>query len=126
MVLAVVRFGPERTGHGIDNVSGRKVAAMEIINDVINFAASMFERLPQQYYAMVLFIVCCGLGLVGVVRSRERSALLKQLEKLTRDVRELELAESRRFIGLLNPSSRQQDATSIVRGKEIDGSDDIT
>ena len=57
----------------------------------------------------------------------------KQLDKLNRDVRrlepivrELELAESRRFIGLLNPSSRQQVAASIVPGKEIDGSDDIT
>jgi hypothetical protein len=108
-------------------VSGGKVATMEIIND---FADSMFERLPQQYYAMVLFVVCCALGLVGVVRSRERSALLKQLDKLNREVRrlvrELEMAESRRFIGLRNPSSRQQDATSIVPGKEIDGSDDIT
>jgi hypothetical protein len=100
---------------------------MEMINDIRNFADSMFERLPQQYYVLVLFIVCCGLGLVGIIRSRKRSALLKQLDTLNRDVRrlvrELELAENNR-IGLLNQSPRQQDATFIVPGK-VDSGDDL-
>ena len=81
---------------------------------------------------MVLFVIWCGLGLVGVVRSRKRLALLqKQLDKLNRDVRWLELAASRRFLGLLKSSRpgsgmHQQDATSIVPDKEIDSSGDIT
>jgi hypothetical protein len=134
MVLAVARFGPDELAQvmAFDQpiVSGEKVATMEMINDVVNFADSMFERLPQQNYAMVLFVLGCGLGLVGVVRSRKRSALLqKQLDKLSRDVSQLELAENRRLIELLNSSSRprsQQDATSIVPGEEIDGSGGMT
>jgi hypothetical protein len=135
MVLAVARFGPDELGPGDDIdqpiVLGGKVATMEMTNDVIKFADAMFERLP--HYAMVLFFLWCAFGLVGVVRSRKRSASMqKQLDKLNHDVRRLELAESRRFIGLLNPSSRpgsgihQQDATFIVPDKEIDGSGDIT
>jgi hypothetical protein len=70
-------------------------------------------------YAMVLFVLWCGL--VGVVRSRKRAALLqKKLDKLSRAVRELELAENRRVFELLNSSSRpvsrehQQDAPAIT------------
>jgi hypothetical protein len=102
-----------------------KVAAMEKINDFINFADSMFERLPHQTYATALFVLWCGLGLVGVIRCRKRSALLqKQLDNLSRHVHQLELAESRRLIELLNSSScsrsrlQQQDASSIVPHRE--------
>ena len=73
---------------------------MQEINDVINFAGSMFERLPEQIYAMALLVLCCGLGLVGVVVSWNRSARLQnQLDELSRDVRQqqLELEETRRI-----------------------------
>ena len=70
-------------------------------------------------YAMVPFVLWCGL--VGVVRSWKRSARLKkQLDKLSGDVRLLEMAESRRSRELLNSSShpkrrkRQQEAPSIM------------
>ena len=80
---------------------------MENINDVINFADSIFERLSQQNHAIALFVLWCGLGLVGVTCSRRRAALLqKQLDKLSRDVRQLELAENRRLMELVNSSSR--------------------
>jgi len=72
---------------------------MQEINDVINFAGSMFERLPTQIYAMAL-IVLSGLGLVGVVVSWNKSARLQnQLDELNRDVRQqqLELEETRRI-----------------------------
>jgi hypothetical protein len=106
-----------------------KVAAMEKINDVISFAGSMFERLPPQNFAMTLFFIWCGLGLVGVVRSRKRSARLrKQLDELSSHVRQLalqfELAESRRFMELLNSSSgsqsrtRQEDTSSVTPPEE--------
>jgi hypothetical protein len=67
-------------------------------------------------YAMVLFVIVCGL--VGLVRSRNRSARLrKQMDKLTRVVHELELAENRRLLQSLNPpnpqTSPQHDAPSI-------------
>ena len=79
---------------------------MQEINSVINFAGSMFERFPQQSYATALFVIWCGLGLVGVLVSRKRSARLqKQLDKLRRDVRYLELEESRRILEFLNSSS---------------------
>jgi hypothetical protein len=146
--------------------------AMETINQIMNFADSMFERLPQQIapinsialaasvivlsvlftapyrlaqifetfalavlgllflfapnYVMVLFVIGCGL--VGAVRSRNRSALLqKKLDKLSRVVHELELAENRRLIELLNSSSppvsqmHQQEAPSIMPSEKIDG-----
>jgi YVTN family beta-propeller protein len=64
----------------------RKVVAMQEINHVINFAGSMFERFPPQIYATALFVLCCGLGLVGVVVSRKRSACLQeQIDELRRD-----------------------------------------
>ena len=77
-----------------------KVVAMQEINDVINSAGSMFERLPQQIYAMALLVLWCGLGLFGVVVSWNRSARLQnQLDELSRDVRQqqLELEEARRI-----------------------------
>ena len=80
---------------------------MQEINDVINFAGSMFERLPEQIYAMALLVLCCGLGLVGVVVSWNRSARLQnQLDELSRDVRQqqLELEETRRiYLEVNNP-----------------------
>jgi hypothetical protein len=148
-----------------------KGTAMETINQIMNFADSMFERLPQQVtpinstavaasvivlsvffttpnrlaesfgtialamigilvlfapnYAIVLFVIGCGL--VGIVRSRRRSALLqKQFDRLSRVVHELDMAENRRLIQSLNSPSpsvarmRQQDAPSILPGERID------
>jgi ABC-type multidrug transport system fused ATPase/permease subunit len=76
-------------------------------------------------YAMVLFVLGCGL--VGIVRSRRKSDLLqKQLDKLSRVVQELELAENRRLIQSLNSPSpsmarmRQQDTPSIMPNEKID------
>jgi hypothetical protein len=111
-----------------------KVAPMEKINDVINFAGSMFEHLPQLNSAMALFALWCGLGLVGVIHSRKRSSRMqKQLDKLGRDVRQLELqlelAENRRLMELLNSSScsgsrmHKQDASSIIPAEERNGGD---
>jgi hypothetical protein len=94
---------------------------MQEINYVISFAGSMFERFPQQIFATALFALCCGLGLVGVVVSRKRSACLQeQIDELRRDVRVLESEESRRCLESLNLSSRsgsqmhQEDASSIA------------
>jgi hypothetical protein len=102
MVLRVVRL--ETEGDGIWPIKlsqPRKVVAMQEINDVVDFAGSMFERLPQQKYAMALLVVLwCGLGLVGVVVSWNRSTRLKnQLNELSRDVRQqqLVLEEARRI-----------------------------
>ena len=75
--------------------------------------------------AMVLFVLWCGL--VGIVRSRKRSALLeRKLEELSRAVHELELAENCRFFEVLNSSSRsesrmhQGDAPSIPPSEKTD------
>jgi hypothetical protein len=94
---------------------------MQGINYVINFAGSMFERFPPQIYATVLFVLCCGLGLVGFVVSRKRSACLQeQIDELRHDVRLLESEEGRRMIELINLSSRsgsqmhQEDVSSIA------------
>jgi hypothetical protein len=80
-------------------------------------------------YAMILFVIGCGL--VGIVRSRHKSAVIqKQLEKMDRAIQQLELAENRRLIQSLNaPSSsedpmRQQDAPSIMPSEKIDGAGD--
>jgi hypothetical protein len=78
-------------------------------------------------YAMVLFVIVCGL--VGLVRSWSMSAQLqKQLDKLTRIVHELELAENRRLIRSFNPpyppTSPQHDTPSISPSEQIgDGAD---
>jgi len=79
---------------------------MANINGIIDCAESIAERLPTQNYAIALFVLGCGLGLVGVISSRRRSALLqKQIDKLSSDVGLLELAENRRFMESL-PSRR--------------------
>jgi hypothetical protein len=124
-----VRLGPTNRRKATalpDQISqAGRVAEMEKITDVIDFAGSMLERLPQQNLAEALLFIWCGLGLVGVVRSLNRSARLqKQLNELSGDVRQLtlkfELAESRRFMEFLNSSSgpesrmRQEDASSIT------------
>ena len=104
-----------------------KVAAIEKINDVVDFADSIADRLSQQNYATVLFVLRCGLA-VGVVRLRRRSALLqKQLDKLGQDVRRLEFTESRRVMEAMRSRSRsesrtqQQDVPSIVSPEETGG-----
>ena len=80
---------------------------MANINDVINFVESIIERLPTQNSAIALFVLWCGLGLIGVISSRRRTALLqKQLDKLSNDVRQLELAENRRLMDTLYSSRR--------------------
>jgi hypothetical protein len=101
-----------------------KVAAIEKINDVVDFADSIADRLSQQNYATVLFVLWCGLA-VGVVRSRRRSALLqKQLDKLGQDVRQLEFNESRRLMEAMHSRSRseswtrRQDVSSIMSPEE--------
>ena len=94
---------------------------MQEINYVINFASSMFERFPQQIDAIALFVLCCGLGLIGVVVSQKRSGRLQeQIDELRRDVRRLEAEETRRDLEAINLSSRsesqmhQEDAASIA------------
>ena len=78
-------------------------------------------------YAMVLFVIVCGL--VGLVRSWSMSAQLqKQLDKLSRIVHELELAENRRLIRSFNPpyppTNPQHDTPSISPSEQIgDGAD---
>jgi hypothetical protein len=78
-------------------------------------------------YAIVLFVIVCGL--VGLVRSRSMSTQMqKRLDKLTRIVNELELAENRRLIQSLNPpyppTSPQHDAPSISPSEQTgDGAD---
>ena len=142
---------------------------MEAINQVINFADVIFERLPPHItpiestaltvsvvvlsvffaapsrpveivgavalaggfillapnYAIVLFVVGCGL--VGLVRSRRRSVVMqKQLAKIGHAIQQLELAENRRFIQSLNSASppadqiHQQDAPSIMPSEQVD------
>jgi hypothetical protein len=74
---------------------------MQEINDVINFADSMF--------VMAFVVLWCGLGLVGVVVSWNRSARLQnQLDELSRDVRQqqLELEETRRIYSELEEAHR--------------------
>jgi hypothetical protein len=89
---------------------------MQEINDVNNFAGSML-----QIYAAALFVLCCGLVLVGAVVSRKRSVRLQeQIDELRCDVRRLEAEESRRDLESINLSSRsgsqmyQEDAASIA------------
>jgi hypothetical protein len=104
IILSVLFTAPTRPAQIVGTI------ALASIGVLVLFAAN---------YAMVLFVFWCGL--VGVVRSRKRSALLQnKLDKLSRTVHELELAESRRLFELLNSSSRsvsrkpQQDTPSIT------------
>ena len=91
---------------------------MQEINDVNNLALSMFERFREQIYAVALFVLWCGLGLIGVVVSRKRSAhLQEQIDELRRDVRQLEVEEGRRTVEAINLRSGQvheEDASSIA------------
>jgi hypothetical protein len=104
-----------------------KIAAIEKINDVVDFADSIIERLSQQNYAMILLLLWCGLA-VGAIRSRRRLALLqKQLDKLGHDVRQLEFKESRRLMEEINSRfhsksrTQQQDVPSIISPQETGG-----
>ena len=101
-----------------------KVAAVEKINDVVDFADWIAVRLSQLNYTIVLFVGLCGLA-VGAIRSRRRLALLqKQLDKLGHDVRQLEFKESRRLMEAIHSSSRsesrtqQQDVPAIISPEE--------
>jgi hypothetical protein len=94
---------------------------MQEMNDIVNFAGSMFERFPQQIYGAAFCVLWCGLGLVGIAVSRKRSARLQeQIDELRRDIRQLEAEESRRNLESINLSSRsgsqmdQEDASSIA------------
>ena len=94
---------------------------MQELNDVTNFARSMFERFPLQIYATALFVLWCGLGLVGIAVARKRSARLqRQIDELRREVRQLEAEEGRRTLEAINLRSRsgcqahQEDASSIA------------
>ena len=104
-----------------------KVAVIEKINEIVDFADSIVERLSQQNYAMVLFVLWCGLA-VSAIRSRSRLALLqKQLDKLGHDVRQLELNESSRLMEAIHSRSRsesqtqQQDVPTITSPEENGG-----
>jgi hypothetical protein len=94
---------------------------MQEMNDIVNFAGSMFERFQQQIYATALFVLWCGFGLAGLAVSLKRSARLQeQIDELRRDVYQLEAEESRRDLESINLSSRsgsetqQEDASSIA------------
>ena len=94
---------------------------MQMINDVISFARPVLERFPEQIYAAAIFVLWCGLGLVGVVVSRKRSARLQeQIDELRRGVRQLEEEEGRRTVEAINLRSRtggqvhEEDASSIT------------
>ncbi len=79
---------------------------MQKIDDTINFAGSMIERLPPQSYAMALFVLWCGLGLVGLLSWKRLARIQKQLDQLRHDLRRLEQEESRRIVlELFNSSS---------------------
>jgi hypothetical protein len=92
---------------------------MQEINDVNNLAGSMFERFREQIYAAILFVLWCGLGLVGVVVSRKQSAhLQEQIDELRRGLRQLEEEEGRRTVEAIRLRSESQvheeDASSIA------------
>jgi hypothetical protein len=94
---------------------------MQELNDVTNFASSMFERFPQQIYATALFVLWCGMGLVSVAVARKRSAGLQgQIDELRREVHQLEAEDGRRAIEAINLRSRsghhvhQEDASPIA------------
>jgi len=99
------------------------------IFEAFAFAVLGLLILFAPYYAIVVFAIGCGL--VGVVRSRNRLALVqKQLDGLTRVVHELELVENRCLIELLNspypPVNRvhQHDAPSIMPSEKSDAAAD--
>jgi hypothetical protein len=74
-------------------------------------------------YTMVLFVISCGL--IGLVRSRNGTRDLHiQLDKLSRVVHELQLAENHHLIQLLNspslPMSRQRGAPSISPSEQTE------
>ena len=130
-MVSFVRLGPRSTPKEMALASqlsqAVKVAAIEKINDVVDFADSIVDRLSQQNYAMVLFVLWCGLA-VGAIRSRRRLALLqKQLDKLGHDVRQLEFKESRRLMEAIHSRSRfesgrqRQDVASIISPEETAG-----
>jgi hypothetical protein len=130
-MVSFVRLGPRSTPKEMALASqlsqAVKVAAIEKINDVVDFADSIVDRLSQQNYAMVLFVLWCGLA-VGAIRSRRRLALLqKQLDKLGHDVRQLEFKESRRLMEAIHSRSRfesgrqRQDVPSIISPEETAG-----
>jgi acetolactate synthase regulatory subunit len=130
-MVSFVRLGPRSTPKEMALTSqlsqAVKVAAIEKINDIVDFADSIADRLSQQNYATVLLVLWCGLA-VSVVRSRRRSALLqKQLDKLGQDVRQLEFTESRRLMEAMYSRSRsetrtqQQDVPSIMSSEETGG-----
>jgi hypothetical protein len=80
-------------------------------------------------YAMVLFVVGCGI--VGIVRSRRKSAAIeRQLDKMGRSIQQLELVENRLLMRSLNSTSssvakkHQQDTPSITPGGQIDSAKD--
>jgi len=118
MVLRNVGLGPTSKPKLMafgQSIGSGGVVAMQIINDVINFAGWMFEGLPPQNYAMAHFFVWCGLGLVGVglvgvvvFRKRTDDRLQKLLDEVSRHVRILEAEESRRIIELLYLSLRSE------------------
>ena len=108
-MVSFVRIGPRSTPKEMALTSqlseAVKVVAIEKINDVVDFADSIVERLSQLNYAMVLSVVLCGLA-VGAIRSRRRLALVqKRLDKLEHDVRRLEFKESRRLLEAIHSSS---------------------
>ena len=51
---------------------------MQAINDVNSLAGSMFDVSRSEIYTAALFVLWCGLGLVGVVVARKRSAHLQE------------------------------------------------
>jgi hypothetical protein len=87
-----------------------KVVAMQEINDVINFADSMF--------VFAFLVLWCGFSLV--VSWKISARLHNQLDELSREVRQqqLKLEEARRIFTQLTSSSgsrmHQEDASSII------------
>jgi len=165
------KTSPESLWTEIELIVAGRSAAMEAINQIMNFSESMLERLTQLItpinsttlaasvivlsvlfagpnrlatiletfavamlglalilfapnYVMALFVI--GYILVGIARSRFRSALLQEQLR----VAELTLQENRRIIGLLNSPSpfvirmQQQHAPSILPSEQIDGAGD--
>jgi hypothetical protein len=66
-MVSFVRLGPRSTPKEMALTSqlseAVKVVAIEKINDVVDFADSIVERLSQLNYAMVLSVVLCGVNI---------------------------------------------------------------